>query len=384
MTRKRDYYEILGIPREASTDEIKKAYRALALKYHPDQNPGDKSSEERFKEATEAYEVLRDSEKRASYDTYGHSGPGRRGGFDFDLGGFDLADALRAFMRDFGDFGFGDVFGGAATVAAEKRGSDIRITIGLTLEEIADGVEKTVKLKRLGKCGACGGSGAAPGSGRATCEACGGAGQVRHVQRTFFGQFVNVATCAKCGGRGSTVKTPCPECKGQGRVQVQDTIHVQIPAGVSTGNYIPKKGLGNAGPQGGPAGDLIVFIEEKQHQTLLRDGDSVVCDVEISFSEAALGTRLEVPSLRGTEEVRISAGTQSGTVLKLSGKGIRGLHGHKRGDQLVRVHVRTPGRLSSREKEIFEELSRTDKERLGKSRDFGRKMQEETPGAEEK
>jgi len=365
MTRKRDYYDFLGLPREASVEEVKKAYRALALKYHPDRNPGDTSSEDKFKEATEAYEVLRDSEKRALYDRYGHAGLSRGAGFEFDFGGFDLADALRAFMRDFGDFGLGDLFGGPPG-AAETRGSDIRITLGLTLEEIAEGVEKSLRLKRLGKCDTCGGSGAAPGSGKAACQSCGGTGQIRHVQRTFFGQFMSVAPCARCGGRGSVIKDPCSKCRGQGRAQTEETIEVQIPAGVSTGNYIPKKGLGNVGPQSGPVGDLIVFLEEKSHDVFVRDGDSVVCDVEISFSQATLGTKLEVPSLRGTEEVKVPAGTQSGSVLKLSGKGIRSLHGHRRGDQLVRVHVRTPSKVSAREKELLEELSRIEKTGSGK------------------
>ena len=368
MTKKRDYYEILGLPRNASVEEVKKAYRALALKHHPDRNPGDTSAEDKFKEATEAYEVLRDTDKRALYDRYGHAGLSRGAGVDFGFGGFDLADALRAFMRDFGDFGFGDLFGGQSAAAAETRGSDIRINLQLTLEEIAEGVQKTVRLKRLGKCGECGGVGAARGSGKATCDACHGTGQVRHTQRTFFGQFMSVAPCAKCGGRGNVIKEPCDKCRGQGRVQTQETVEVQIPAGVSTGNYIPRKGLGNAGLQGGPAGDLIVFLEEKSHDVFSRDGDNVVCDVDISFGQAALGTKLEVPSLRGTEEVKIPAGTQSGSVLKLSGKGVRSLHGHRHGDQLVRVHVRTPSKLSAREKELLEELSRSEKASPGSER----------------
>lgn len=368
MTKKRDYYEILGLPRNASVEEVKKAYRALALKHHPDRNPGDTSAEDKFKEATEAYEVLRDTDKRALYDRYGHAGLSRGAGVDFGFGGFDLADALRAFMRDFGDFGFGDLFGGQSAAAAETRGSDIRINLQLTLEEIAEGVQKTVRLKRLGKCDECGGVGAARGSGKATCDACHGTGQVRHTQRTFFGQFMSVAPCAKCGGRGNVIKEPCDKCRGQGRVQTQETVEVQIPAGVSTGNYIPRKGLGNAGLQGGPAGDLIVFLEEKSHDVFSRDGDNVVCDVDISFGQAALGTKLEVPSLRGTEEVKIPAGTQSGSVLKLSGKGVRSLHGHRHGDQLVRVHVRTPSKLSAREKELLEELSRSEKASPGSER----------------
>ncbi len=368
MTTRRDYYDILGLSREATPDEVKKAYRALALKHHPDRNPGDKSSEEKFKEATQAYEVLRDPEKRAVYDRYGHAGLGRAAGFDFGFGGFDLADALRAFMRDFGDFGFGDLFGvGGQGTYTETKGSDIRITLKLSLEEIADGVVKSVRLKRLVKCPTCEGSGAKPGTERATCQSCQGTGQVRHVQTSFFGQFVNISTCAACGGVGSVVKTPCVDCQGEGRKQVQETLKVDVPPGVTTGNYIPRKGLGNAGPYGGRNGDLIVFIEERPHEVFSRDGDDVVCEVEISFSDAALGTKLEVASLHGTEQVKIPAGVQSGAVLKLSGKGIRSLHGHRRGHQLVRVHVRTPSRLSQREREIFEELSAMEKKEPGKA-----------------
>ncbi len=383
MTKKRDYYEILGLPRNASVEEVKKAYRALALKYHPDRNPGDTSSEDKFKEATEAYEVLRDSDKRALYDRYGHAGLSRGAGVDFGFGGFDLADALRAFMRDFGDFGLGDFFGAQSMAAVETRGRDIRINLALTLEEIADGVQKTVRVKRLGRCEECGGSGAARGSGKATCDSCGGTGQVRHSQRTFFGQFMSVAPCARCGGRGSVINDPCSKCRGQGRTQTQDTVEVQIPAGVSTGNYIPRKGLGNVGPQGGPTGDLIVFLEEKIHDVFLRDGDNVVCDADVSFSQAALGTKLEVPTLRGAEEVKVPAGTQSGAVLKLSGKGIRSLHGHRRGDQLVRVHVRTPTRLSSKEKELLEELSRSEKSGSVKDGGAVRRRQGSSGGREE-
>jgi molecular chaperone DnaJ len=374
MTTKRDYYEVLGLDRAASLEEVKKAYRVLALKHHPDKNPGDKSSEERFKEATEAYEVLRDPDKRALYDRYGHAGLGRGAGLDFDFMGFDLADALRAFMRDFGDFGLGDFFGGGSSIATETRGSDIRITLRLSLEEIAEGVEKSIRLKRLVKCKTCGGSGAAPGSSRATCPSCGGTGQIRHVQRSFFGQFVSVVTCAACGGKGSVVRNPCSECRGEGRTQGQETMKVQIPAGATTGNYIPKKGLGNAGPQNGPNGDLIVFIEEKEHEVFVRQKDDVVCDVEISFSEAALGTKLEVPSLRGREELKVPAGVQSGSVIKLSGKGIKSLHGHGRGHQLVRVNVRTPSKLSHRERELFQELSGLEKKDSAKGKGFMRRF----------
>lgn len=384
MTKKRDYYEIVGVPRSASEEEIKKAYRALALKYHPDRNPGDESSEDRFKEATEAYEVLRDSEKRALYDRYGHEGLKRRAGFDFDFGAFDLADALRAFMRDFGDFGFGNLFGVEPSAGTlETRGSDIRIRLRLSLEEIADGVSKKVRVKRLASCKTCGGSGARPGTGRAACKSCGGTGQIRHVQRSFLGQFINVTTCSGCRGTGSVVSNPCTECSGQGRAEADETVDLEIPAGVSTGNYIAKRGLGNAGLHGGAAGDLIVLIEEKPHEVFVRDGDNVVCQVEISFCEAALGCEVEVPGIRGPEHLGIPRGTQSGSILKISGKGIRGLQGRRHGDQLVRVHVSTPSRLTQREKELFEELAKLEKEATGRPKRFIGKIREVFRGEED-
>ncbi|MFH0778089.1 MAG: molecular chaperone DnaJ [Candidatus Eisenbacteria bacterium] len=376
MTKKQDYYAILGVAREASQDELKKAYRSLALRYHPDRNAGDASCEEKFKEVAEAYEVLKDTEKRALYDRYGHAGVARSGGFDFDFGGFDLADALRAFMRDFGDFGLGDLFGASAGRMMETRGSDIRIRVKLSLEEIADGVKKKIKLDRLVACTECGGSGARAGTGTATCSSCGGAGQMRQVQRSFLGQFVNIITCPTCRGRGSVIQRPCPECGGEGRRRAQEVIEIEIPAGVSTGNYLPKRGFGSAGPHGAPPGDLVVLIEEKRHESLVRDGENVICEAEISFSEAVLGCELEVPGLRGKERVQIPAGSQSGSIVKMHGKGIRGLRTERLGHELVRLQVATPTNLSQREKELFAELAELESTRRTKRRGFIGRLKE--------
>jgi len=381
VTKKRDYYQVLGVSRDATEDEIKRAYRGLALKYHPDRNPDDKSSEDNFKEATEAYEVLRDSEKRALYDRYGHEGLRRGAGFDFDFGSFDLADALRAFMRDFGDFGLGDLFGmGASGGARETRGSDMRIRMKLSLEEIAEGVSKKIKVRRMVSCKTCNGSGAKPGTGRATCASCGGTGQVRHMQRSFLGQFISVSTCSSCGGTGSVIRTPCPDCGGRGRVEAEETLDFEIPSGVSTGIQLAKQGVGNAGERGGQPGDLIIVIEEKEHEVLSRDGDNVICDVEISFSEAALGCDIEVPGIHGTECVKVPHGTQSGSVLRIPGKGIRGLRSNRHGDELVRIHVATPSKLSRREKELFDELAALEKEGAPKRKRFISRIKEALGG----
>ena len=279
---RRDYYEVLGIPRGAGEDEIKKAYRKLALQHHPDRNPGDKSAEARFKEATEAYEVLRDQEKRARYDQYGHegvTGPAA-GGQGFDFSGFDLADALRAFMRDFGGEmggGFEELFGGARR-GGPQRGDDLQVRLKLTLEEIATGVQKKIRVRHLRPCETCGGKG---GTGEEACPQCKGAGRVRHVQQSIFGQFVNVATCPSCDGRGRVLRNPCKACGGDGRVSHTDTIAVDVPPGVGNGNFIPLRGMGDAGPRGGPAGDLIVLLEEKEHEVFARDGRDLYVDVPV-------------------------------------------------------------------------------------------------------
>jgi len=361
---KRDYYEVLGVGRDASEEEIKKAYRKLALKYHPDRNPGNKEAEERFKEATEAYEVLRDAEKRARYDRFGHQAEQMGAGFG-GFGDFDLGDALRAFMRDFG--GFGDFFGTGTRShgeEVEQRGADLQVRVALTLEEIAKGTKKKIKIRKLKRCRSCGGSGARAGTSAKACPQCGGSGRLRRVQRSFFGQFVDIVACPGCDGRGKIIESKCPDCRGTGRVKDEEMITVTIPPGVMTGNYIPLKGMGDAGVRGGPAGDVLVFIEEKPHPLFERSGDDVISELSITFSQAALGCKVEIPTLGGDVRVEVPAGVQSGKVLRLRGKGIKGLHGGV-GDQLVKIRVVTPTKLSAEEKRVFKELAQLEKEKSG-------------------
>ncbi len=356
----RDYYEVLGISRDATENDIKKAYRKLAMQYHPDRNPGDKEAEERFKEVSEAYEVLKDPEKRRRYDMYGKSGV--KGGFE-GFGGFDfdLSDALRTFMSEgFGFGSFSDFFGTSTRSqrrAARTRGADLQIRLKLTLEEIAEGVSKKIKLKRFVRCETCGGSGAKKGSQPITCPVCHGRGEIRQVTRTIFGQMVNVTTCSNCGGEGKIIQDQCPTCRGEGRVKQGSTLSVNIPAGVATGNYLTLRGEGHVGPRGGSSGNAIILIEEQEHPHFERHGDDILYDLYISFSQAALGDNVEVPTLKGKAKLTIPAGTQSGKILRMRGKGIRHLHHHGSGDQLVRVIVWTPTKLTEEEKQLFRRLS---------------------------
>lgn len=354
---KRDYYDVLDVERGATEDDIKKAYRKKAMEFHPDRNPGDETSEEKFKEAAEAYEILKDSETRARYDQFGHSAPGGGfpGGGAADLGGFDLSDALRAFMRDFG--GLEDAFGGGRGRSGPRAGQNLQVRIALTLEEVYSGVTKKIKLKRKGTCKDCGGSGARKGSSPSTCTDCQGAGQVRAVQRSLLGQFVTVMPCRRCGGTGRVVLDPCPNCRGDGRMEVSETISVDIPAGVHEGNYIPISGKGHAGPQGGPAGDLIILIEEKSHDVFERHGDDLICELPIQYATAALGGKVDVPTIAGTARLGIPSGTQSHKVFRLRGQGMPRVGSNRKGDLLVRVRVWTPNKLSSDEKLLLEKLS---------------------------
>lgn len=357
----RDYYEILGVERSADGDAIKKAYRKLALQYHPDRNGGDKEAEERFKEATEAYEVLRDGDKRAAYDRYGHAGVkrGAAAGAGGGFAGFGFEDALNVFMRDFGGFGgLDDLFGGGGRRrGGVQKGKDLQVRLNITLPEVATGVRKTLKIKALDPCSVCSGTGSADAGGPVTCESCQGAGQIRRVQRSVFGQFVSASVCPTCGGEGKVIRNPCKKCHGDGRERGEQTIEVEIPAGVSSDNYLTLRGLGNAGPRGGPRGDVLVVIEVEDDARFIRDGADLVFDLPVSFSQAALGQEVDVPTVYGDEKVKVPAGVQSGDVLTLRGKGLPQLGGGGRGDQHVRVHVWTPTELSPEQAELFRQLA---------------------------
>ncbi len=365
----KDFYEVLGVAKEASDDDIKRAYRKLAMKYHPDKNPGDKEAEDRFKEATQAYEVLKDPKKRSQFDQFGPAafeGPGAQGGGfgGFGGAGFDISDALRAFMNDFGgDSFFSDLFGmggggrrRSGRRSGGSRGNDLQIHLALKLSEIATGVNKTLKVKRKDTCGDCKGTGSRSGK-RAPCRQCGGSGRVQHVSNSFFGQLVQESVCPACRGEGQTVSDPCPACSGSGRQTVETTVSVDIPAGVSEGNYLTVEGKGDVGPHGGPSGDLIVVVKEEGDEFFERHGIDVICSIDISFAEAALGVSKTVPTLDGKVSLKIPGGTQSEKIFRLRSKGLPALNESQQGDQLVRVHVKTPERLSKEEKELFEKLA---------------------------
>ncbi len=364
---KRDYYEVLGVGKSATAEEIKKAYRKLAMQYHPDRNPGNKEAEEKFKEAAEAYEVLNNQEKRSKYDKFGHNG--LKGGQDFH--GFNNVNDIFSHFSDIfgGAFGgssiFDDFFGGSGTSSQRTRqratgtpGSDLKITLKLTLEEIASGTTKKVKIKKYNKCGTCNGTGAKNSAAFKTCSVCNGTGEVRQVSRSIFGQFVNIAPCNNCGGTGRIISEPCLVCSGDGRVQDESTIKISVPAGVSDGNYMTLRSEGNAGKNGGPAGDIIVIFEELQHEFFTRDGDNVIYELYISYPEAVLGTEVEVPTLNGKAKLKIEPGTLAGKFLKMREKGIQHLNSHGAGDELVKINIHVPKNITNKEREILRELEK--------------------------
>ena len=369
-----EFYALLGISREASDAEIKKAYRKLAMEYHPDRNSSPQA-EAKFKEITEAYEVLRDPQKRATYDRYGKAGLAGGGGYGFHH--VDLSEALNIFMRDFGAMGgFESLFGGRRSRAEERRGQDIRVTVRLTLTEVALGAKKTVKLKTLERCGTCNGAGAKPGSHPTTCTPCHGSGEVRRATRSMFGQFISVAPCPTCNGEGKIIGDPCEVCRGEGRVRGERSVTVDIPAGVSTNNYLTLRGQGAAGPRNGPNGDLLVMLDIKEDERFERQGDDLVYDLQVSFSQAALGGEHAVPTPYGEEGLRIPPGTQPETVLRLRGKGLPMLGQDAKGDLLVRVRVWTPERLNEEQERLFRELAKLEGDPPKRSPGFWSKLKE--------
>ncbi len=357
---KRDYYEILEVSKTASADEIKKSYRKVAMKFHPDRNPGDKAAEEKFKEAAEAYEVLSDSDKRAKYDRYGHAGVSNGHG-GFGGGGMNMEDIFSQFGDVFGDDIFGSFFGGRRGGGQSRtqgvRGSNLRIKIRLTYEEIAKGANKNIKVKKHVLCSTCHGSGARDKGSVQTCTTCGGSGQVRRVSNTFLGQMQTVTTCPACNGEGTVITAKCATCKGEGRVYGEEVVNIDIPAGVQEGMQLSLSGKGNAGERGGHPGDLIILIEEEAHPDLHRDGLNVAFELYISFTDAVFGIQVEVPTIDGKAKIRIPPGTQSGKIFRLKGKGFPSVNSYEKGDQLIHVNVWTPQQVSQEEKISLEKLS---------------------------
>ncbi len=350
-----DFYTTLGVDRTADGDEIKKAYRKLAMAYHPDRNGGSKEAEEKFKAITEAYDVLRDPNKRAAFDRYGEAGLRGAGG-----GGFhhvDLSEALSIFMRDFGGIGgLDDLFGGRGG-GGSRGGQDLKITLPLTLLEVATGVDKEIKLKALEACETCSGSGAEPGSKAQNCSTCNGQGEVRRAQRSFFGQFVTVAPCPTCHGEGRVIETPCRKCRGEGRMRADKTIKVSVPAGVATGQYMTLRGVGNAGARGGERGDVHVVFEVADDPRFERDGEDLYTEVLVTYPQLVMGATVEVPTATNRVALSIPASTQSGQVFHLRGRGLARVNAAGTGDLHVRVQLWTPDKLGDEEQELIERLA---------------------------
>ena len=371
---KREYYEVLGVSKAATKDEIKKAYRKLALQFHPDKNPDNKEAEEHFKEVNEAYEVLSNDDKRRRYDQFGHAGVGSSaasGGGGQYTGGADINDIFSAFNDMFtggrgrggaSPFGFEEAFGGGNARKGRSQGgipgTDLKIRLKLTLEEIAKGVEKTLKIKKQVTCKECNGSGSKSGATE-VCQTCQGSGEVRQVSKTMFGQFVNIAACPTCGGEGRIIKERCPSCYGEGIKLGEVTVKVTVPSGVENGNYLTLRGQGNAGPRGGAAGDLIVVLEEIPHELFSRKGNDVIYTLAVSFPDLVLGTKVDVPTLDGAVKLTIPPATQPETMLRIPGHGIGHLKGSGRGDQYVKVNVYVPKDISHQDKELLKEMKKS-------------------------
>ncbi|MDO4759006.1 MAG: molecular chaperone DnaJ [Rikenellaceae bacterium] len=361
MAEKRDYYEVLGVERNANADEIKKAYRKAAIKYHPDKNPGDKEAEEKFKEAAEAYDVLSNQEKRARYDQFGHAGMGGAaggpGGFGGGCGGgFSMEDIFSQFGDIFGGH-FGGGFRSSGGGRSVNRGSDIRIKVRLTLQEIAEGVTKKLKINKTIACDQCGGKGGKDSSSYATCSQCGGSGYVVTMQNSFFGRMQMQTVCPTCGGEGKVITDKCPKCDGEGTLRGQEVVEIKIPAGVGEGMVLTVSGKGNAARRGGVNGDLQVLIEEEPHEELLRDGNDLIHNLNITVTTALLGGTVEVPTVDGRAKIKIAPGTHAGKVLRLGGKGLPDVNGYGRGDELIVVDITIPSKLNSEEKKLVEKLA---------------------------
>lgn len=359
MAGKKDYYDVLGVSRTAEADEIKKSYRKLAIKFHPDKNPDDKAAEDQFKEAAEAYDVLSNPEKRRKYDQFGHQGAGGGGG-GFRGENMNMEDIFSQFGDIFGGGG-GSPFGGRSSGGRRvTKGSNLRIKVKLTLEEIANGAEKTVKINKEVSCATCGGNGAKDRSSFTTCTTCQGAGAVRRVTNTILGQMQTTATCPTCNGEGTIITNKCATCHGEGVSRGEETITINIPAGVADGMQLSMSGKGNAAPRGGVPGDLIILIEEIEHEFLKRDGNNISFDLYLSFIDATLGTSVEIPTIEGKAKIKIEPGTQAGKILRLKGKGIREVNSYSRGDELIHINIWTPKTLTREERTMLEKLQESE------------------------
>ena len=388
MANKRDYYEVLGVEKSASADEIKKAFRKKAMQYHPDRNPDNKEAEEKFKEVNEAYEILSDPQKKDRYDRFGFAGvdPNQQG-----FGGAGFSGFEDIFGDIFGSFsgGFG---GGGRRRNGPRKGSDIQTRVILTFEEAAFGVKKAIRVTRSENCPECGGTGAAKGTERTTCPDCGGSGQINKVSKTPFGQFNSVTTCPRCGGSGTIVEHPCPKCSGKGKIRKEVTLNIDIPAGVDTGSYIPLRGQGEPGVNGGPSGDLIVIIQVKPHKLFKRDGQDLLLEIPITYPQAALGASITVPTLSEKISYKVPAGTQNGTTFRLRGKGIRYVNSNSYGDLYVKVNVEIPKKLNAEQKKLLQKLEdlygegehEQKKKFTDTVKDLFKKLDEDQPNKKEK
>jgi len=354
---KRDYYEILEVPKDADETTIKKSYRKIAMQFHPDKNPDNKAAEEKFKEAAEAYEVLSDPDKRAKYDRFGHAGVQGQQGYH-SAESMNMDDIFSQFGDVFGDSPFESFFGnrGGGQRAQGQKGSNLRIKLSLSLEEVESGVKKTIKVKKRKTCTTCKGSGAKDGAVK-NCQTCGGSGVVRQIRSTFLGQMQTTTQCPTCHGSGSIVVEPCPKCRGEGRTLEEETIDIDIPGGVEDGMQLTMRGRGNAGIKGGPSGDLLISIEVKPHAELKRDGNNLIFELYLSFPDAAIGCSVDVPTLSGPVKIKIPAGTQSGKIFRLNGKGLPSVQAYGKGDELIYVNIWTPKKISDDEKKILEKLN---------------------------